>query len=474
MDKLQLVLVKPYSEEVFFENLIIKYIDDYISVVWTDRYSKAGEIELIVPATSDNIDTYQQGYFILCDRSTKGMIIESIELTKSANGDAQMTIKGRSAEALLDRRIVMDSIEICNFTTKKNKNTIVDTLDGVLIKELIGPALIDGYCEDDQRIIENFGATMTELPEEGEPAGPFDEYEFGSYIKRGTNLYQCVCDICDSYAIGFKVDVSLPDTTMDMPSRGLIYTLSFYKSVDRSYNQNERPYVTFSTNLDNLKDVKFLETSDKYKNVGLVLGEIPNNNEKKQHVELVTVGEESTIEGLNRRETAIDAADIESKGLKKVEYTKALIQRGDEYLSSLSRQAARIFDGTIIMQSQPYVYGQDYNLGDFVQIVHSEYMKSSKVRVEEVVFSDDANGFDVSMAFTVVAYTRPSDEEGWLKYVYYYYDTRNYDGYLGDQEVIVITGFKVNEINDDNISDLPIPVQWNGYCIIVDLNHSGD
>ena len=99
---------------------VSRQITDYTSFIWTDRYDRPGDFELIVPYTSDNATLYRLYDQITCNLSRHYMIIEDITISVS-NDEKVMHIKGRSGESILDRRVVPQTLVIDQYSYTSNK-----------------------------------------------------------------------------------------------------------------------------------------------------------------------------------------------------------------------------------------------------------------------------------------------------------------------------------------------------------------
>ena len=118
-----------------------------------------------------------------------------------------------------------------------------------------------------------------------------------------------------------------------------------------------------------------------------------------------------TASGLGRRELYVDARDIQSEyyddnGEQQTvpddEYNEQLKERGTEKL--LDYKFDRQFEAEL-ESVQSFIYGQDFFMGDIVQ-VETEYGIASRMRIVELVRSMDLNGYTTYPTFRVL------DEEG--------------------------------------------------------------
>ena len=106
----------------------IAVLTDYISMIWTDRYYEAGDFELTLPLTKENLQIYAVDNYIICNQSDKVMIIEEIQTSVSSSG-YKLRVKGHSAEILLKRRVIPCEF-VTNAFTNNEKSIRVGHMDG--------------------------------------------------------------------------------------------------------------------------------------------------------------------------------------------------------------------------------------------------------------------------------------------------------------------------------------------------------
>ena len=92
----------------------VRVIDDYISLIWTDRYNEAGDFELYLEATLPNVSAYQIGMYLSNTESEHMMLIETIEIKSDLEDGSKLIVSGRSLESLLTRRIVWNQTVFAN------------------------------------------------------------------------------------------------------------------------------------------------------------------------------------------------------------------------------------------------------------------------------------------------------------------------------------------------------------------------
>lgn len=347
------------------EFLPIAILDNYESFIWTDRFRTNGDFELYTSMTDDILSYIKLGYYIENDLSEHAMIIEKIVIKTDIETGKHITVSGRSLESILDRRIVWGQRTL--------NGALQDTLETLLNECIINPSNSD-------RQIDNFKFSAS--TDDGIVNLTIDT----QYI--GDDLLKIVENACMEHGIGYKV--IFEDTSSN--SKNLVFQL--YVGTDRSYDQDENGYVVFSPNFDNIINSNYIESDSSYKNVTLVGGEGDGSDRV-----YVTVGSGS---GLDRREVFTDAKSISSKSdnttLSESEYAALLTQKGNETLSE--QIVVTSFEGET-ETTQMFKYGEDFFIGDIVQIA-DEYGHETKARIIEMVISHSEEGFSVYPTFETV------------------------------------------------------------------------
>lgn len=78
------------------------YIDEFVSLIWTRKYSDPGTFELVCPLVEETTQALQLNHFVLPKDFDEPAVIETIICDESSN---TITAKGRFATALLARRV---------------------------------------------------------------------------------------------------------------------------------------------------------------------------------------------------------------------------------------------------------------------------------------------------------------------------------------------------------------------------------
>ena len=344
-------------------------IDAFKSMIWVDRYQEAGDFELYVPASAKMINLLRIDYYIWFNDSDHTMIIEDLELSSDVEQGNFIIVTGRSLESILDRRIVWKQTNL--------KGNFQDAIEKLLNDNIINP-------EVSNRKIENFIFNKTD-----------DEHICNLKIDTqytGDNIYDVITTICEENNIGFKIVLSDDNE----------FIFSFYKGLNRSYDQLTNPYVAFSPQLENIINSNFYTSKANLKTVTLVSGEGEGASRKT-----TVVGGGS---GLDRRELFSDARDIssdtETGTLSDTEYLTLLKSRGLKNLTEYTTKEA--FEGEV-NTTNLFKYGVDFFIGDVVQIAN-EYGNEGVAYISEIIYSINNDGITVYPTFKVISKEGLSDD----------------------------------------------------------------
>lgn len=363
----------------------IAMIDTFTSAIWTVRYDEAGDFEIYTPVRLDYIQAMQIGNYLWNRDSDRLMVIETVEIETDAEEGPQLIITGRSLESILDRRIVTSSQ---NFS-----GNLQSVLFAIIQNEVISSGAtrrIPGFSlktSSDSRIT---SISISELS------------------IRGENVYDVVCSLCQANKVGWRI----------LPKGAGGFEFELYVGVDRSYAQSVNPYVTFSPSFENLLNSNYIKSFKSYKNsiyaVGTYQKEVILQNKYKddngewvveeqttyEEAEVVTwqYSDTATPSGLARREMFIDNGGV-NDGEQGGEYATWNAVNKEKAIAELGEhQTTTAFEGELEATRQ-YIYGEDFNIGDIVQ-VENEFGITGTVYISEIVFSQDANGITITPTFT--------------------------------------------------------------------------
>lgn len=340
----------------------VAIIDEYESIIWTDRYHEYGDFELYSPVSESILSVFKQDYYLMNRSSEHVMIIEKLLIKTDVEDGNHIQITGRSLESILKRRIV--------WKQRSYNGNLQNGIKALLTENVIAPS-------DPARRIDNFifeASTDTRIT-----ALKLDAQWTGD------ELYDVISKLCKENGIGFKV--TLNDNKQ--------FVFKLYAGADRSYDQTDNPYVVFSPKFENIVNSNYIESKSALKNVTLIGGEGEGSERRYTSI--------GTASGLDRRELFTDARDISSTledetVLTNAQYNSLLEQRGREHLVEYPDITS--FEGEI-EATMMFVYQEDFFNGDVVQIAN-EYGHETKTRIVEMTISENERGTSVYPTFSTI------------------------------------------------------------------------
>lgn len=363
----------------------IAMIDTFTSAIWTVRYNEAGDFEIYTPVRLDYIQVMKIGNYLWNRDSDRLMVIETVEIETDAEEGPQLIVTGRSLESILDRRIVTNSQ---NFS-----GNLQDVLFAIIQYEVVSP--------DETRRIPGFSLKTSS-------DSRITSISISELSVRGENVYDVVCSLCQANKVGWRI----------LPKGAGGFEFELYIGVDRSYAQSVNPYVTFSPSFENLLNSNYIKSFKSYKNsiyaVGTYQKEVVLQNKYKddngewvveeqttyEEAEVITwqYSETATPSGLARREMFIDNGGV-NDGEQGGEYATWNAVNKEKAIAELGEhQTTTAFEGELEATRQ-YIYGEDFSIGDIVQ-VENEFGITGTVYISEIVFSQDVNGITITPTFT--------------------------------------------------------------------------
>lgn len=340
-------------------------IDAFESLLWVERFVGYGDFEIYTPVELNMLKQIKKNYYAWIKDSEAVMIIETIQITTSTEEGPRLIFSGRSLECILDHYIIWDQTVL--------SGDLQSGVEKLLNENIIRPDVAD-------RKLSNF---VFERSDDPAITGLKHNAQY-----TGDNLYKVICSICEAYNIGFKITLN----------EKYQFVFKFYAGKDRSFDQNENPYIIFSSKFENVISSNYIDSDKNLRNVALVAGEGTGRDRKRS---VVVTGPDIT--GMNRRELYVDARDIQSETsedeiISDTTYDMLLKTRGVEKLADY--KSTQTFEGEM-ETVKTFVYGRDFFKGDIVQFVN-EYDMETKVQVVEFVRAQDVGGYSTYPTFSII------------------------------------------------------------------------
>lgn len=377
-------------------------IDQYESFNWTDRFNVCGEFELILLVEKELFDFIKTDYYLYFNQSEKKyMIIEGLEIKTDYEKGNRLIVTGRSLESILDRRIIWS----------KTKFTFANNFQNAVLKMVtnaLSPTTYTwGEAAPERRQISSFVVAKINK----EPL--LTQIKMDSIEYYGENLYEVVSELCQSRnpEMGFEILIGT--------GNAFVFRLKIGNDRSSSNTDGNQP-VIFSPYFENICDTDYYESIKTFKTIGLVVGQEQTNDEGevvRANVTSVYRGQTlASYKGLYRREVFCDASNVPnsyrddnneehyypwtSNDPNVSAYRPAIQEEGRKLLSEDSNRTVKTFEGEVDYRTT-YIYGEDYFLGDIVEIADA-FGHDAQARITEITFSDDEEGFSIVPTFSMI------------------------------------------------------------------------
>lgn len=180
-------------------------IDNFESLIWTERYFKCGDFEIYTTVTEDLLKYAKQDNYLWYKDSEHVMIIEGVQITADVEDGICLIINGRSLESMLDRRIIWKQTVL--------SGNFQDGIKKLIDENIISPEIVE-------RKIENFIFKVSEDEK-------ITTLTIDAQFEMGDNLYDAIQKLCESKKIGFRITLNTDNQ----------FVFELYSGIDRSYTQ---------------------------------------------------------------------------------------------------------------------------------------------------------------------------------------------------------------------------------------------
>ena len=336
----------------------IAIVDYCNSIIWHEKFCGTGDFEIALPASPGMNLIFKKDNLVYREDNDTVMIVEKIQLKTSDESGDQVIVSGRSCDAIIARRIV--------WTQQTFAGNVCQCVEALLNNNLINPA-------DPARKIDLIA--MGDCP------------AIAQTIQKqmtGDNLLDAIIEILTNYKLGYKLRMDLGRLG------GKLFFHIITQGTDRSEgNADGNPVVRFSPEFDNLPSSEYVFDTSEYRNEALIGGE----GEGSARTYAAIGGNV----GLDRCEMFVDSRSTSSNDgeITPEVYLEQLKEEGRGKLAENS--VIETFAGEI-EENSTYRYGEDYALGDIVQI-ENEYGMGGKVRITGVTEKLDDSGYTIVLEY---------------------------------------------------------------------------
>src|SRR3954462_9652647 len=230
-------------------------VDEFSSIIWTERYSSAGEVQLVVPAYPEYLDMLREGTYLGLSGTR-----EIMELQTQSIENKQLTVVGKTLLAYLDERMhwtkTADSaqpIGDLNVPSAKLGELIAERVDQMVINPVPFTGSPWGnlnlnWTDDKIPALEIGGIDHTGTAQRWTvPVGP---------------LYSVLAKLAEDNGVGMSLYLESAD-----PVLGYVLKFTTYRGVDRTSTQDVVPLLRLSPDMESLTGLKEIRSIDGYKNV---------------------------------------------------------------------------------------------------------------------------------------------------------------------------------------------------------------
>lgn len=357
-------------------------IDSFESLIWNVRYNEYGDFEIYTRPSKELIDVFENDTYVwIAEEPNRPMFIEAITITTDVEEGNHLKITGHSLESLLDRRIIYHDTEL--------KGNFQEMVKKLLTDAIINPS-------DTKRKIDNFKMVDSEDTR-------ITEVEVDTKVNGGEKLGETINTLCQEKDIGWRITINDKNE----------FVFELFAGADRSYDQDVNDYVVFSKDFDNLISSDY--TNDKMINnitATVIVGESDGYDKPQGQRPAESLGDSNDIvylditdaTGLDRIEVKTDCSSISSKKeddtqMWWTEYHEILYNKGREEVEKLIKNSWTL--EAEINYAGMFEYGTHYQVGDILQI-ENEYGIAKKVRVTEMIRSQDSSGLSMYPTFSIL------------------------------------------------------------------------
>jgi hypothetical protein len=369
-------------------------VDEYVSAIWTERFTKHGDTQIVLPATAKNLEMLREGTYLALRGSKEVM---KLETQSTENG--LLTVVGNTLDeaVLMERFLWAQNPEFTGASGQDVSTRIADyTSDthkpGEFMSHLVDKFVINPVNFDSAHAPASLTWAMEQIAELS--LGDIDTSGDVQRLTAPTGpLYTALEQLAEQHKVGLSLYLHSADA-----DTGYEFKFKTYKGLDRTSGQSTNELVRLTPELDGISDLKEVRSIAQFKNVVYVYyqGEVTKHLLDPTQPEPV---------GLDRRVLVTDAAG-EPVGRKVTtsnwwggpQYGDVVV--GPAEIAAFREQNAkdalanhnyiRSIDGKTSPISE-YKFGTHYFLGDLIEL-EGVTGNVAKAQITEFIRSHDKNG----------------------------------------------------------------------------------
>ena len=350
--------------------------DSFSSIIWTERYYGDGDVEMVLPVSLEAIQKLAVGTFIGLDQSDEIMILQTMNIEGN-----KIKVTGISLLPWLNNRFIRNTAKHEDKFWSWSGNKAGQILWGIIYYMCVAGspyltgATPTGIANPEKLAVPGLGV----LAQDGSGSNLTIGIPFGP-------VYDALKEIATTYEIGMQIVLVPTDAYYPLQFRS-------YKGVDRSSSQSVNPVVRFSPDTESFGNIKELQSIADFKT--LVYTFAPGLNPAEGETDLrgapgVASLPGSDHTGFDLRAMMVFADDITTDlvGSSAPTLLSILNSRAADALAD--KKMIKAVDGEIVPGNQ-FIYGDDYNLGDIIEVEGNSGTIQS-ARITEYIRSQDESG----------------------------------------------------------------------------------
>jgi hypothetical protein len=373
--------------EIFILDALLRpidVVDEYISFIWTERYSEKGDFQLVTLSNPANKRRFVADTMISIAESKRIMRVHKVEEKDDEDNGVTLTIKGYDLSFMLQQRMIaLKTPEGMFLTSTYFSDVSPMALMNRLVWRMCIPASPNIISPGDAiPFLNDYLAT---------PGGSYPESNIENPTPGGllweqkiATLYSAISNISKAYDVGFRLYKD--------PSATKLY-FEGYNGLNRTSVQTDFPPVIFSSDMNNLQSTTEYSDNEAHYNVVVAIYEY-QNPVAEATPKTLTISEMVSDPqlifssgGFDQKTKFISITQL-PEGMTLEEVPDYLIQLANEELNRA--KPLYLYDGEID-QNSDFKYEEDYYLGDIVE-VRGNNGGAAFMRVVEQIIKYDANG----------------------------------------------------------------------------------
>lgn len=344
---------------------LLTELDRFSSAIITRSWHGVGQLELSINRYMKDTHLLQKGVLlILGGQLHKVFIIKHKEIELDENGKAteNWLIKAPSLKSILGQRITIPPSDTAYDNKQGNAETVM--------KHYVNHNVVNPV--DNNRII--FNIVLASNQNRGSSL---------SWQSRFKNLIEELVEQSLASELGWNI-------YLDLQAKKWVFDV--FEGRNLTATQNILPPVIFSPQFDSLKALNYSESELNYKNTAYIAGQ--GEGIERRVIEL------GSASGINRHELFVDARDVEEEVDQVPRPDQDIINdlkdRGQRELGKMIQE--NYLEGQILTKA-PFIYEEDYDLGDVVTIQNKEWGVTMDARITEIKEIYEGSGFRLEAVF---------------------------------------------------------------------------